>query len=172
MHERMSAIEPVIFLNPGEFCFYVPQPGKPPPVRLHTLLGSCVSVVLWHPEKRIAGMSHGIMPDRGAKARTGGPDGRYCNEAIELFQREVTKLSLSPQQFSAYIVGGGVMYALDSQATSVGNRNMEVTRDLVQRAGFNLRGEHAGALGYRKLAIDLATGVVSVQHNQLWCCLP
>ena len=162
----MSQVGADIFLNPGDFSFYVPRPGGVPPARLHTLLGSCVSVVLWHPEKRIAAMSHAILPDRGTKARSSVPDGRYCDEAIELFQRELTKLRVPPQQFAAYIVGGGQMYAIDPRSTPVGNRNVEVTRTLVKRAGFLVRGEHAGAQGYRKLAIDLANGSVTVTHNQ------
>jgi len=52
-------------LNPGDFRFYVPIPGVAP-LRLYTLLGSCVSVVLWHPERKIGGMSRLVAGTRYA----------------------------------------------------------------------------------------------------------
>lgn len=41
-----------VYLRPGDFCF---GEGR---LRITTLLGSCVSVVLWHPTQAHGGMCH------------------------------------------------------------------------------------------------------------------
>ena len=52
------------FLHPGEFQF-----TDDPDTRFRTLLGSCVAMTLYHPKRRIGGMSHYLLPTRGAKRR-------------------------------------------------------------------------------------------------------
>ena len=49
MKKPADAIE--IFLHPGEFYFGDRH------TRIRTLLGSCVSIILWHPRLLIGGMS-------------------------------------------------------------------------------------------------------------------
>lgn len=153
-----------IYLKPGDFRFYVPEPGVPRPLRLHTLLGSCVSVILWHPELRLGGMSHIILPTRGRRATVAAPDGRYCDDAIAMFQREVLRLGTRPVQYLTYLVGGGRMYEVisDSEGAGVGDRNIEAARRELKAAGFLLRAEDVGKDGYRKVELDLATGTVTV----------
>ena len=72
-----------IFLQPGEFWFGDRD------TRIRTLLGSCVSITMWHPRLRIGGMCHFMLPERGARAHADGLDGRYAGDAIELFLREL-----------------------------------------------------------------------------------
>ena len=60
-----------VFLNPGDFHF---AGGH---TRIRTLLGSCVSIALWHPERKLGGMCHFILPERGQPAAGQELDGRY-----------------------------------------------------------------------------------------------
>ena len=67
----LQASEPVeIYLMTGEFHFG----GKD--TRIHTVLGSCVSITVWHPRLHIGGMSHSMRPCRGNKPGTHNLDGR------------------------------------------------------------------------------------------------
>ena len=51
--------------------------------RISTLLGSCVSITLWHRAKRIGGMCHYMMPS--AIVETAAPlDGRYAGRSLAL----------------------------------------------------------------------------------------
>lgn len=151
-----------VFLNPGDFHFHCPLPGRSQPTRLRTLLGSCVSVILWHPERRLAGMSHVILPDRGRSVAAASLDGRYCDESITLFHRELVRTGSAPAQFHVYLVGGGQMYPSAQGAASVGDRNIEAARSCLQKAGFLIRAEHIGKDFYRKVELDLESGVVTV----------
>lgn len=47
-----------IFLQPGEY--FVADAGY----QIRTMLGSCVSITLWHPKARIGAMSHFLLPSR------------------------------------------------------------------------------------------------------------
>jgi chemotaxis protein CheD len=71
-----------VFLNPGEFHF---GDGK---TRISTLLGSCVSITLWHPRKRIGGMCHFMLTER--RPSPDMPlDGRFGSEAFAMFLQHV-----------------------------------------------------------------------------------
>ncbi len=50
------------FLNPGEFFFCESN------CQIHTLLGSCIAITLWHPILKIGGMCHFVLPGRRSPA--------------------------------------------------------------------------------------------------------
>lgn len=154
-----------VFLNPGDLYFHCPEPGRPPGVRLHTLLGSCVSVIVWHPERRSGGMSHIILPKRGKPDPYAGLDGRYGDEAITRIYQEVIRSGTLPPQFHVYVVGGGQMYMTRDALSSVGTRNVDAARSDLKKAGFRIRAEHVGQDHHRKVELDLMTGLVTVTCN-------
>jgi chemotaxis protein CheD len=47
---------PIVRLNAGEAYF------SPKPHRIATLLGSCVAVCVWDPQRRMGGMTHSLIP--------------------------------------------------------------------------------------------------------------
>ena len=51
-----------IFLQPGDFYFGDRD------TRIRTLLGSCVSITMWHPRLHVGGMCHFMLPERGLAA--------------------------------------------------------------------------------------------------------
>jgi chemotaxis protein CheD len=70
-----------IVLQPGDWHFGDEN------TRIRTVLGTCVSVVLWHPALRIGGMCHYMLP--GRSPHTGGElDGRYADDAFRLMLYE------------------------------------------------------------------------------------
>ena len=154
-----------VTLNPGGLHFHCPMPDRAQPARLRTLLGSCVSVVLWHPERRIGGMSHIILPCRKERSDAEPPDPRYADEAIAMFYRNLIRAGTMPQQYQVYVVGGSQMYVIEQPTYSVGTRNVEATRIQLQQAGFRVHAEHVGTQYHRKVDLDLGTGEVTVTWN-------
>jgi len=154
-----------VVLLPGDFYFHSPAVHKTQPPQLRTLLGSCVSIILWHPERCLAGMSHSILPERAKSTQTLALDGRYCDEAISLFCQEVQRAGAQPSQFDVYLVGGGQMYATAKEEYVIGERNVIATRHFLKQAGFRLRSEHVGEQDYRKVEIDLTSGNVTVVYR-------
>jgi chemotaxis protein CheD len=144
-----------IFLQPGEY--YVGDAG----CRIRTLLGSCVSITLWHPVKRIGAMSHFLL-----SARSGGdpgePDGRYAEEAMSLMLRELALEKVAPQECQAKLFGGGNMFPRQARtnALNVGQKNGEAARLLARSHGIPIISESLFGVGHRQIIFDVGSGHV------------
>lgn len=141
-----------IFLHPGEWHF-ASGPG-----RIGTLLGSCVSVTVWHPVHQLGGMCHILLPAR-KRAPDQPLDGRYADESVELFVNELRSRRILPASCQVKLFGGGNMFP-GPRAMDIGERNIAAARRALARHGFNLMAEHVGGTSRRRLYLDLANGDV------------
>lgn len=151
-----------IFLQPGDLYFGDCN------TRIRTVLGSCVSLTCWHPELRVGGMCHYMLPNRTQERREVSErelDGRYADEAIEMLTREVDRIGVPHREFIVKLFGGGNMFPESRNRVShVGLKNVEVARSLVARHGFNCVAEHLGGDGHRNVIFDIWSGNVWVKH--------
>jgi len=150
----MNAPTPLeVFINPGEFYF---GEGH---IRVSTLLGSCVSITLWHSLRRHGGMCHYMLDSRGIIM--GGLDGKYADEAMELFMVELKKRKTHPAEYQVKMFGGGNMFRHTKKVISeddIGSRNIAAGLHLLERYGFKLNAKHVGGFGHRRLLLDLWSG--------------
>ncbi len=84
--------------------------------RIRTLLGSCISITLWHPRLKIGGMCHYLLPRRGNTdlAQTAS-EGNYAEGAMQLFMRELRRTRTAPDEYVAKLFGGGHIVGLDQR---------------------------------------------------------
>ncbi|MBI5005494.1 MAG: chemotaxis protein CheD [Nitrosomonadales bacterium] len=169
MHKPDHVIE--IFLQPGDFYFGDRD------TRIRTVLGSCVSIVCWHPQKLIGGMCHYMLPTRGQK-RSGELDGRYADEAMEMFLNEIRAADTRPAEYKVKVFGAGNMFPLagnrdcqrctpddlDRSCTKVHCRNRQMAYHLIQENGFAIHAEHLGGQGHRQLLFDVWSGDAWMKH--------
>jgi chemotaxis protein CheD len=143
-----------IFLQPGE-CF-VGDAGY----RIRTLLGSCVSVTLWHPVKRIGAMSHFLLSRRAGQAFE--LDGRYGDEAMRILLRGLVAAGVPPQECKAKIFGGGDMFPGKPKTyhVNIGHGNGETARRLLRKYQIPIVSESLFGVGHRNIIFDVATGDV------------
>ena len=132
---------------------------------LRTLLGSCVAITLWHPQKRIGGMCHFLLPQR--QRRNGEPpDGRYGDEALAEMVRALTALQTEPKDYVAHLYGGAdTMSGVSAARFNIGERNIEQGWSLIDRYGFLLDGVDVGEDIPRTVSLTLATGVVAMRRG-------
>lgn len=153
-----------VFLQPGGFHF---GSGR---TRISTLLGSCISITLWHPARLVGGMCHFMLPSRGQSAGA-ALDGRYADEALVLFDREVAKAGSRPGDYQVKVFGGGNMLTRaddSSELMDIAARNVESAYALLARHGYRPAAlAHCGGKGHRKLIFDLWTGHVWLAHRPL-----
>lgn len=149
-----------VFLKPGDFWF-----GEGP-VLVRTLLGSCVSIVMWHPLRRLGGMCHIMLPCR-SQACSSPLDGRYADEAMLLFQQEAQKYRVRLSEMQVKLFGGGNMFPAHAIAFSptIGERNVEIARELLTAQGLSVCAEHVGGYGHRRLVFDVQSGDVYVGYG-------
>ena len=148
-----------IFLQPGDW--YVADADY----QLRTILGSCVSITLWHPATRMGGMTHFLLPSRGDAAAGQALDGRYGDEALQLMLDKLDQAGVPLSQCQAKIFGGGNMFPgqMRTGAINVGQRNGEAARALLLANGIPIVSECLFGVGHRQVIFDLSCGDV-------WSC--
>ncbi|OHX13975.1 chemotaxis protein CheD [Chromobacterium sphagni] len=159
-----AAAEPAgdaVFLHPGDWHFG----GSG--TRIRTLLGSCVSIVLWHPQARVGGMCHYLLAQRN---NHGGDalSGRYGDEAMLLLLREILACGLPLQEFHARLIGGASMLISRERKLShdVPARNISLARSMVKQLGLRLQAEDLGGNCPRLVLFDVASGNVWIKQSQ------
>jgi len=149
-----------VFLNPGEFHF-----GRKH-TRISTLLGSCVSITLWHPRQHIGGMCHYMLTERKRPA-IAPLDGRFADEAFELFLQHVGAAGTRPGEYQAKLFGGANMLGeLSGGQIDIGPRNVAYGRALLVANSITVMAEHVGGSGRRKLHFDVGSGDVWLAFPQ------
>lgn len=145
-----------IFLQPGDL--FVADAS----FRIRTLLGSCVSITLWHPVARVGGMSHFLLPSRGTRPPEREWDGRYGDEALQMMMRDLRQAGVAPAQCKAKIFGGGNMFPDHPLVGSipVGQRNGEAARSLLGAQGIPVVSESLFGEGHRQVIFDIGSGDV------------
>ncbi len=149
-----------IFLRPGEFYF---GHGD---VRVRTILGSCIAITAWHPQQKIGGMCH-FMLSRPQKVVTPHLDGRYAEDAVELFLQHMAQHKTRPNEYQVKLFGGGNMFPdiSKSPGNNIGQRNIQVARALLRHHPFRIYASHLGGVGYRRAILHLPSGEVWIYHN-------
>jgi chemotaxis protein CheD len=145
-----------IFLQPGEL--FVADAG----FQIRTILGSCVSITLWHPVALMGGMSHFLLPTRGKVVPEHELDGRYADEALSLMLKDLKAVGINHQQCQAKVFGGGNMFPEHTRANeiTVGQRNGEAARALLERNGIEVITENLYGNGHRQVTFNVSNGEV------------
>ncbi len=154
-----------IYLQPGDFYFGDVN------TRIRTILGSCVSITMWHPTRLIGGMCHYLLPSRpkGAGATL---DGHYADEAMKMFLREIKAAKTHPGEYRVKVFGGGNMFMKTKKAMlnksgekagkafdlDVAGKNVLIARSLITSHGFKIDAEDLGGDGHRQLIFDIWSG--------------
>lgn len=149
-----------VLLQPGEY--FVGDATH----RIRTLLGSCVSVTLWSPLRRIGAMSHFLLATRGGgaplKPSVVACDARYGDEALGLMLSELARQKVNAAQCQAKIFGGGDMFPAQKLRNdmAIGRRNGEAARSLLQAHGIEVVSESLFGEGHRQIIFDVGSGHV------------
>jgi chemotaxis protein CheD len=144
-----------VYLQPGEY--HVAGAG----VRIRTLLGSCVSITLWHPTRQIGAMSHFLLSSRASEPPA-ELDGRYAEEAMQLMLRDLARYGVAPSQCDGKLFGGGNMFPqqMSMNVLNIGQKNGATARALMRQHAVKIVSESLCGTGYREVIFEIATGDV------------
>ena len=126
--------------------------------RIRTLLGSCVSIALWHPGALVGAMSHYLLARRGS--RTAAPSARYGEDALELMLAELAQMGVPGRECQAKVFGGGQMFPALGHRETVGHKNGEAARGLLKRHDITIVSESLFGAGHRQIVFNVGTGDV------------
>lgn len=148
-----------IYLQPGQWG--AGEAGQ----RISTVLGSCISITLWHPLRRLGAMSHFLLPSRkGAPAAV--KDARFGDEALSLMLAHLNARGVDIAACEAKIFGGGNMFPdqFRDDGFAVGRRNGEAALRMVRAHGLRVVAQSLYGVGHRQIIFDIGTGAVWVRQ--------
>jgi chemotaxis protein CheD len=156
-----------IFLDPGEF--FVGDAN----FQVRTLLGSCVSMVLWHRRMRYGAMSHFMLATRNASERPSNTaqtqclDGKYADEVLEIMMHELKQAKVPLHECVAKVVGGGNMFPNQMLADhlDVGKKNGRAAIQLLRSKNFGIVAEDLYGIGHREVIFNLGNGDIWVKQG-------
>ena len=128
-------------------------------------LGSCVGVALHDPVRKIAGLAHILMPSskdiRGANLNVM----KYADTAIPELVRRMERAGASTLALVAKLAGGAQMFSLGNASPqfNIGERNIAMAREMLQKLGIRLIAQDVGANYGRTVEIFASTGIYRIK---------
>ena len=126
-----------------------------------TVLGSCVSVCIWHPKAQVGGINHYLLPLWNGE---GLPTPKYGNIAIARLIEKVRRIA-GEGELIAKVFGGASMWSRTEGALAVGERNVELAFKQLEEEKIKVISQDVwGEMG-RKVIFDTKTGSVLLRRN-------
>ena len=153
-----------LYLKPGELFI-----GKIP-VMITTVLGSCISVTMFHQRSRVAAICHAVMPNW--RERT-----RYKIDSIEAFKyvnliipemlRKMQKHGAGLKEIEVKLFGGADTFTdgpKTARIQSIGAQNTAAARQMIESMGLRLKVADTGGPWGRKIIFCTRTGDVLMKY--------
>ncbi|WP_136440738.1 chemotaxis protein CheD [Pacificoceanicola onchidii] len=125
-----------------------------PEVVLTTVLGSCIAVCLYDPEKQVGGMNHFLLPE-GEGSDTS--DVRYGANAMELLINGLLKAGADRDLLEAKIFGGAKMMG---NLRNIGESNAVFAHQFLRDESIPCIAESVGGTAARRIRFWPTTGLV------------
>lgn len=144
-----------VYVQPGGY--FVGGPGH----RIRTLLGSCVSITLWHPTKQVGALSHFLLSSRGPHLPD-ELDAKFGDEAMCLMVRDLQRFNVRATECEGKIFGGGNMFPkhVTEGMLNVGRKNGEFARRLLHLYDISIVSESLFGEGHRQIIFEVDSGHV------------
>ena len=143
---------PKIYLRPEELVI-----AEAPSVTT-TVLGSCISVVLYSPRLKLGAICHATMPS----GKDENPS-KYVDQSIRFMLDRFDKLGVSRRETVVKLFGGADMFSPTKSGTSrrtIGEQNVRVAMAALTHAGLEPVATDVGGTQGRKLVFYSQTGEV------------
>ncbi|MFO8031658.1 MAG: chemotaxis protein CheD [Desulfohalobiaceae bacterium] len=155
---------PRVYLGQGE---YFVSNGTP--VVVTTVLGSCVSVIMYCPRLGLGGINHAVLPGKEyLSSSCSREQGCFVRESIECVLQDLERMQISRDELQVKVFGGAQMYGTGlqmcwEQNNSVGKRNVQATLQVLQELGLRVMVTEVGGNQGRKLIFLPGQGEVWVK---------
>lgn len=146
-----------VVLRPGDWLF---GSGA---LRVSTVLGCSIALVLWAPRRRLGAVCHCLLPTRPADADADvgdAQDGRYGADAVQWLAQRFAEAQCPVSEFEVSLAGG----ALGSD-DPLALANVAWAQRWVQQQGLDLVQQDVGGRVVRRLTFNLADGSLTLAHG-------
>lgn len=134
------------------------------PTKVDTLLGSCVSVVLFAPKAKVGGLFHALLPSWAdyKKEDVLKTPYRFVDTAITQLFQEFLKRGLMPPDIQAKVFGGANSMFIGE--VGMGSKNVDVAMDTLGKLHLKVVASSVGGKRGRKLIFYSHTGEVGIKY--------
>lgn len=158
-----------VVLQPGDFYFGSKF------TRIRTLLGSCISITAWHPQRLLGGMCHYILPSRRDTYHAENNfnekplQGKYADEAMALMLTHIKKNRTFVKDYEFKIFGGGDMFPQYStrHKINISSQNIDAALQLLAQHNIEPLSVDVGSSGHRNVIFEIWSGSVWVRYQPL-----
>lgn len=154
-----------IIIHPGDY--YCSNED----IVISTILGSCISVVLYDETKKQGGLNHFLLPQIGLSSTASvmeNKSSRYGITAMEVLINDLMKLGSSKSNLMAKVFGGAAMFGPSNQEFGVGSLNIKFAFQFLEKEGIRILSSDTGQDVGRKIFFFPKTGQVLLKkiHSQ------
>jgi chemotaxis protein CheD len=158
---------PEIFLHPGEFHL------STEPEVVTTILGSCVSIIMFDKAKRISMMSHNLMPVcENLSSCKGDCENvhRYTECSVKQMLQIFDSVKIPRNDIVVKLFGGSELINDGHHAdniTSIGSRNITSAKNIIEKEALKLTAQDIGGRCSRKIVFITETGEVYLRRTSV-----
>jgi chemotaxis protein CheD len=131
---------------------------------LRTLLGSCLGLALYDRRFKVGGLGHIVLPSsQGRAEHPGNLPGKFADTAVPAIIRQMQELACEERlKLCAKIAGGANMFTSVDSSNTIGMQNVQAIERLLDNLGIPIIGRHCGGEQGRRMMLDTATGIVTI----------
>ena len=151
------------YLKPGD-CILCKQP-----TRVTTVLGSCISLTFYHPQKAVGALTHSLMPcQNSTKDSSADQPCKFVDTSIAYVLNWFSKLHIPLNQLEVKLFGGAKMFYNTSKGLkdylSVGEKNVQSALETLKKYSLEVQVANVGGVRGRKLIFFSHTGEVWMKN--------
>jgi|WetSurMetagenome_2_1015567.scaffolds.fasta_scaffold307877_1 chemotaxis protein CheD len=155
---------PLIYLKPGELYL-----GEQPTV-VTTVLGSCVSLIFFHPARRLGAICHALLPCNKHEENSF----RFVDSSFDWMLKQFNSRHIPSPQIQVKLFGGADVlecYEGLCRTVTVGQQNIRRALEMVKDNGLRVHVSDLGGTYGRKLFFFTHTGEVLLKRVGKVCWL-
>lgn len=130
------------------------------PSFISTVLGSCVSVVLWDKHQGIGGLNHYLLP---GGLEDGVGDARRGRSATRMLIHSMLNRGVHVSSLEAKVFGGCNSLYRQNNIFKIGERNVDAAYEVLEAFHIPIVAQHVGGGYGRKIVFNTATGKVRMR---------
>lgn len=128
-------------------------------------LGSCVGVVIYDVQMKLAGLAHVMLPESIRSRQDEMNPYKYADTAIPILVDRLCEHGARLFALKAKLAGGSQMFSFESNSSMmrIGPRNVEAVREQLKEYRIPIIAEDIGGSSGRTIECDPATGELHIR---------
>lgn len=151
------------------------------PAFVWTVLGSCVTVILYSSRLKISAVCHAQLPQHSDwqekcfefcpgpcyKNLPSSFTNKFVTCAIHYMINSLNKLGVQNSEIEASLYGGASRFGIKFKGKGIGERNIAAAKELLARLNIRIKNEDTGGTVSRRIELDAESGEAKITAIKL-----